>query len=397
MGTRPVLIAGAGIAGLALALALARRGICSRIIEARKDPPREGAGIQLGPNATRLLIELGLEASLAPYAVCPSAIVVSDGSTGRSLTRLPLGDWLAERHGAPYWVLHRGALHAALWAAAQQAPEIDIVEGATVTEVVDDGSGAGLRTSDHGEFGGQLLVGADGLWSRVRAHLEPTFELSYSGVAAARSLIPMDHVPGDFRALVTGVWLAPKLHVVHYPVNGGDTLAIVAIGPSTEASNGWNVAVENEGIQQRFSPMAGPVRDLLGRAASWRQWALFEPKRVVAMHQARTVLIGDAAHPVLPFLAQGGALAIEDAFELAEAVATAELTTGSSLQNSLAAFAIRRRRRAQSVQEASVENGRIYHMSGPQALARNLALTTLPGKVFMRRYDWLYGYRAARN
>lgn len=388
----PVLIAGGGIGGLTLALALAQHGVCSTVLEARAKPPREGAGIQLGPNATRLLARLGVANTLQSSAVSPECIIVYDGLNGLELNRLPLGNWIAQRYGAPYWVVHRGALQNALWSAAEAEALITLEPGRNVQAIQDEVTARGpiVGTSDGRSVSGSVLVGADGLWSRVRAHVNSKMQLSYTGVAAARALVPRHQVDSAFAERATGVWLAPKTHVVHYPVDGGARLAIVAISAREELAEGWNVEIDDNVIAERFYQMPKPVRDLLYSAQGWRQWALLKPQGPNVWYRGRSVLIGDAAHPILPFLAQGGAMAIEDAVELANKMAAVPGDPASVF----ATFAKDRKTRIERVQAASIANGQTYHLDGIAAAARNLTLRMVPSHLLMRRYDWIYGYVA---
>jgi salicylate hydroxylase len=393
----PALIAGGGIGGLTLAIALARHGIESRVFEARTERPKEGAGIQLGPNATRVLRMLRLFDGLVPHAVTPDSIIVNDGVSGRELTRLPLGEWIERLHGSPYWVVHRAALLETLWLAATAEPLIQLETGRTVQRF-DDAAGSPdvtIRFADGSEAKGQVLIGADGLWSNVREAINPSFALKYSGVSAARALVPREQFQGRLSEPATGVWLAPKVHIVHYPIAGGNMLAIVAIAQCDEPTDGWNTAISNEVVAKRFATMPGMVRELLAAAENWRQWPLYQATGNARWAKHRCVLIGDAAHPILPFLAQGGAMAIEDGFELAERLSTALVEpTGAEAAGALASFCENRYRRVTGVQKASIANGRTYHLDGLMAMARNTALRTMPGVMFMRRYDWIYGYRA---
>lgn len=388
----PVLIAGGGIGGLTTALALARHGIASHVYEARPKLPREGAGIQLGPNATRILRALDLADAVEPHTVCPDCIVVNDGVRGHELARLPLGAWIAQRHGAPYWVVHRAALLDALWSAAKAQARITLEWGRTVDRIEDRGGAADITVhfTDGGSASGSMLIGADGLWSRVRAHVDPEFRLVYSGVAAARTVLSRDQVGPAFATPVTGVWLAPNAHIVHYPVDGGERVAVVAIAACAEPRDGWSVAVEADVVAARFARMPDAVRAFLGAARQWRQWALFGTEGGSAWQRGRSVLIGDAAHPILPYLAQGGAMAIEDGYELASVLVRTDL----DVDQALPAFIDQRRHRLDKVQATSIANGQAYHLNGLAARARNAALRSLPGALFMRRYDWIYGHRS---
>ena len=398
---KPVLIAGGGIGGLTLAISLARHGIASHILEARPALTREGAGIQLGPNATRILQTLDVTPALGGHVVSPEYIAVNDGRSGHELTRLPLGAWLEERHGAPYWVVHRAALHDALQSAVAKEPLVTLEMGRALV-AIDDAAGLEraaitAHVSDGGDATGSILVGADGLWSRARAHVAPAAKLTYSGMVAARARVARDAAGTPFsgtgaaqRAGWTGVWLAPNAHIVHYPVEGGDQIALVAICKLAEPSDGWSTQIGTDEIARRFGHMPDAITQLLKKADNWQQWPLFTLSKATHWSRGRCVLIGDAAHPILPFLAQGGALAIEDAFELAGAIGRARRDPACAIKT----FVNHRRQRVAGVQAASAANGRTYHLDGAGAFARNMALRLAPRHALMKRYDWIYGYRS---
>lgn len=403
---QPLLIIGGGIGGLTHALSLAAHGVASIVFEARDAPPADGAGIQLGPNATRILKTLGLGASIEPHTASPERVIVRDGRSGRQLARLPLGRWITQRHGAPYWVIHRAALHETLWNAAVASPYIDLRLGYALTALCEDVDN-GVVSADfaNGQTAtGPLLVGADGLWSQVRHSIDAEFTLRFSGLSAARAVIPMDQLGADLSPHDTGVWLSPRAHIVHYPIEAGRAVALVAIGASDAPPNTWASPVSRDVIAARFSQLPPALTHLLDAPQEWREWALMVGSGNGRWSRGRTILIGDAAHPILPFLAQGGAMAIEDGFELANAIAQRldsdgvgsahEGGTESDVADLLDAVSEMRRQRVQAVQNTSAENGRAYHLSGMAALARNAALRSLPGHLFMRRYDWIYGYKA---
>jgi len=264
-----------------------------------------------------------------------------------------------------------------------------------VAEVAAAGEGGvAVRFAEGGAAEGVLLVGADGLWSRLRALLAPGHEPRPTGVTAARTVIPLDAVLEAFSKPVTGVWLAPDSHVVHYPVHGGRSLAVVAIAPGGEEGHGWNREVTRDVVAARFTSLPASLAALLGSAAHWRQWALRHGGTVFDVRDraaAPVVLIGDAAHPIQPFLAQGGAMAIEDGWVLADLLAE----TSGDVAATVAGLEEYRRRRVEAVQAASLENGRIYHLSGAARTTRNAVLGLTPGALLMRRYDWLYGWRPA--
>ena len=382
------LICGGGIGGLTLALALAKWGRRSRILEARPEFSTVGAGIQLGPNATRLLDNLDVSAHLAATAVSPRSIHVRDAQSGRALADLPLGAWISGRHGAPYWVVHRAELQAALLATAQASPLIEICTDFRVEGIEEFSDKIVVTSASGATTEGLFLVGADGVWSRTRAHVFPDFELRYAGTTAARTIIPMADVPEDHRDIRTGVWLAPSAHIVNYPIRGGDALAVVVISAESEPESGWGVPWPSESVMARVSNFDGALQDLLRRGEGWQRWALFNPKPLRRWSRGRVVLLGDAAHPILPFLAQGGAMAIEDAVVLAWEVARGYGNHGHVFE----AYEAQRCNRVAHIQKASRENGTAYHLTGLSASARNMALRSTPAHLLMQRYDWIYGW-----
>jgi salicylate hydroxylase len=382
----PVLIAGAGIAGLALALGLARRNVKVRVLERRSDLSEAGAGIQLGPNAIGVLQRLGVAARLEPSTGRPEAIEVMEGATGRQVGRLPLGSWLERRHGAPYRVAHRADLHGALLEAARETPEIELVTGFEVGGWRDTGDGIEASALDGRVAAGQLLVGADGLWSALRRGLFPEHPLTYSGKMAVRTVLPMPADGSRFARPVTGVWLGRDAHVVHYPVRDHRELAVVAIVDESVPREGWGGEIGALSVQARLVSFSAELLTFLSRASDWRAWSLFDPPPLPAWAQGRIGLIGDAAHPILPFLAQGGAMALEDAETLACLIAA----NAAQPERAFALLQSLRRDRVHRVQSASRENGRLFHARGLERVARGTVMRTVPGALLMRRYDWLY-------
>lgn len=385
----PVLIAGGGIAGLATALALARRGIPSHILEQRAQFSEAGAGIQIGPNGVRVLEALGVTPRLRAHVSLPEEIVVHQGGIGRVLTRMPLGNWIAARHGAPYWVVHRRDLQAALLAQVQETRGIELETGFSVAEIRDQGDHVAVRAASGATVHGPVLIGADGIRSCVRAALAPDARLHFSGKAASRALLsPEDGATlGDPASM--GVWLAPGAHVVHYPIAAGAQFAVVAIVPDDRMTDDWAAANDWATLEPRLAAFAPALRAVLSRAPEWRRWALFEADPLAHFAKGRIALAGDAAHPVLPFLAQGGVMALEDAMVLADALA-AELDDPA---RALDAYDAARRPRVHAIITTSRQNGRIFHLSGPAAVARNLTMAAVPATRLMTRYDWVYGWR----
>ncbi len=385
----PVLIAGGGIGGLSAAIALAGQGIASRILERRAEFAEAGAGIQLGPNATRLLMSLGVDKRLATSVATPDALTVHDGTNGRTLTRLPLGGWIAARHGAPYWTVHRQDLHAALLKTARSLPAIGISNDAQVTGFTDNADGIVAAMGDGTAIGGSALIAADGLWSQLRAQITPGPAAMPAGKCAYRSVVARSAMPQGLAANDVHIWLSPGAHVVHYPVRAGSETAIVAVLDDATRGDSWSLPAPQNWVGERASRYPAQLRALLTAADEWRMWSLQKIDRLPSWNKGRAALLGDAAHPILPFLAQGGVLAIEDACTLAHCLAS----PGNDVAGKLARYDAMRRPRAARVVDASARNGTIYHLDGAMALARNTVMRTAPAARLMATYDWLYGYR----
>ncbi|WP_045837347.1 FAD-dependent monooxygenase [Hyphomicrobium sp. 99] len=385
------LIAGAGIGGLAAAIALAGRGIDVRVCERRSEFPEEGAGIQIGPNGSRILRDLGVAEFLESKVATPDALSVRDGATGRELTRLPLGHWIAERHGAPYWTAHRRDLHVALRMRAEAEPRITIVRGTEIVSFENEHDGIRAITGVGETLDAQLLVAADGLWSGLREQItgSPNAGLIPVGKTAFRSVVPAEHLPPELVPNAVHIWLSAGTHVVHYPVNAGRDIALVVIANDAARFEGWDSPIVADIVKSKVSTFAEPLRMLVDSAANWRKWSLYRMPELAPWTSGRAALLGDAAHPVLPFLAQGAVMALEDAITLAIAVASRD----GDVEPALREYERARRTRVAKVAEASERNGRIYHMKGPAALARNAVMKLTPPARVMTGFDWLYGWK----
>jgi salicylate hydroxylase len=385
----PVLIAGGGIGGLATAIALARHGIASRVLERRAQFSEAGAGIQLGPNGVRVLQRLGVEADLAPFVGWPREIRVFSGGSGATLTRLPLGDWIEVRHGAPYWVAHRQDLQSALLEAARRSDLIELATGFDVGRFAEADGAVRAEAESGTSLEGRALVCADGVFSRSRSLVSQGARLRFAGKTAARAVLEAAAAP-LLDAEAVGVWMAPDAHVVHYPVRAGREIAVVVILDEDWQEEDWSAPADIAKLHDGLARFAPALRTALAAAKDWRRWALFDGDPLDTWSRGRVTLLGDAAHPLLPFLAQGGSLALEDAVTLAEALAGA----ANNVEGALAAYEKARRSRTARVMSAARLNGRVYHLSGVAALARNAALRVVPPKRIMAGYDWVYGWKA---
>jgi salicylate hydroxylase len=390
-----MLIAGGGIGGLAAALALQRQNLSCELWEQAQALTEVGAGIQMGPNVTRILNAWGLTDALMAVAVQPSALVSCDAISGRELGRLPLHD-MAQRHGAPYLTLHRADLQSLLQAAIDPA-RVNTHLNRTLSRV--QMSEGRLQVSDdqHRVAQSRLLVGADGLWSQVRAEVWQDGAAQPTGHWAYRSLLPMGLLPKRWREPVVQVWMAPGLHAVHYPVRRGEWLNVVVLVEGADRSNqpGWDVARSPDAIQadvlRALRGLCHELHDVLRPVEQWRAWSLFaRPSLRGANDMARgsVALLGDAAHPMLPYLAQGAGMAIEDAQVLAQCL----LIQPNAPEDALQDYAQRRWARNARVQNTARRNGQIFHAQGLMAWARNTALRLAAPQLMDQ--PWLYAHSA---
>jgi salicylate hydroxylase len=394
MPSRTVIVAGAGIGGLTVALALKRNGFRVIVLEQAERLQETGAGIQLSPNAARLLIELGFADRLRPHVVVPQAVRVLNAKNGREIVRIPLGETAAQRYGAPYWIIHRGDLQAVLSAAVAQELDISLKLGMRMEDFVTHPNGVTVSarsgTTAWNEFG-HALIAADGLWSMSRERLGFREPPRFSGRVAWRALVPAAEVPPEFREPVIHLWLGPDAHLVHYPVKGGKVINIVVITADAWNAEGWSEPASRIDLLPRLTAArwAPQARALVRLPEAWLKWALFERRPLMNWTQDAAALLGDAAHPMLPFLAQGGAMAIEDAVVAAQCLARRPDDAAAALRT----YAAIRRGRTRRVQRQAARNGQHYHLKGVSAMLRNAAMGVMGGEHLLRHYDWLYDWR----
>lgn len=374
---------------MAAALAFRHQGFHVDILERRNALSEDGAGIQIGPNGMRILTELNVDQRLAPYVGKPERIAVYDGDSGQRLAELPLGAWIEKRHGAPYWVAHRADLQLALFETIRELDGVDVHLNQEVSGITDEaGSEVVVATVSGARFAGDGVIVADGLWSPIRQKLFGAHAPQFSGKSALRAVLPIENAPKGIRADETGVWLSPHGHIVHYPVQGGMALALVVVLNDDTATQEWSARVHPSWVHHRVRTFPESARALVGAVAEWRKWALHELDLPSAFARGRISLLGDAAHPVLPFLAQGGVLALEDAVVAAHCASETD-----DMSEAMAKYEALRRPRVGRVQTASKRNGEIYHLDGAMAQARNMTLRFAPSSMLMSQYDWLYGWR----
>ena len=390
---RHVIVAGAGIAGLTAALALARAGLRATVLEQAAVLEEAGAGIQLSPNASRVLIDLGLRERLLPLVTAPQAIRVMAGGSGSEIVSIPLGDDAERRYGAPFWTIHRGDLQSALAGAARTTQDITLKLGTKLDDYVAHVHGVTVQARSGRQVvdeRGVALIGADGLWSAIAKQLKQRTP-RFCNRTAWRALVPADSVAPEFRTPLVHLWLGLDAHLVHYPVKGGRLINIVAIVHDQWNETGWSAEGNRDVILRHFArwSWADKARDLIAIPEQWRKWALYDRKAAFSGGVGPVTLIGDAAHPMLPFLAQGAGMAIEDAAVLAAMLAKYL----DDPVDALRAYEGARRLRTARAQQASRRQARLYGRSGPEALIRNLGMKLLGGERLRARYDWLYTWQ----
>jgi 2-polyprenyl-6-methoxyphenol hydroxylase-like FAD-dependent oxidoreductase len=386
---RPVLIAGGGIGGLSASIALARTGIKTNVLERSAFTEESGAGIQLGPNATRLLRDMGVLDAIEPVAFKPEAIWLFDGLSGKRLAIVPLGDIPEQRYGAPYITLHRADLHTGLHSVAKDLAPVELHSSYEIAAVEVHGESVAAQSVSGESLEGSSLIGADGLWSAVRKTVAPA-DLRFAGATASRGLLPTKDLPSPFSEPVVGLWLGPRSHLVHYPVRAGEVLNVVAVTDGGGEVQGWNQSGDAAALLSGFTRWCKESKSLLERVEAWRRWSLYRLPQLNRWSVGAATLLGDAAHPVLPFLAQGAALAIEDAVTLASSLAALPDDAPTAFRQ----YEALRRPRTTRVQRQSRRFGYFYHLSGLARLARNFALEHRDTENALDQFDWLYGESA---
>lgn len=388
MPDKAVIIAGGGIGGLAAALGLARKGIHAVVLEQASKFGEIGAGIQLGPNAFHCFDYLGVGDEARALAVYIDKLRFMDAASGGEIAHIPVGEAFRKRFGNPYAVMHRADLHGVLLEACRTDPSIDLRTAHAVEGYKQDETGVRVLVRDRDPVKGAALIGADGLHSSIRRQLVGDGAPRVSGHTTFRSVIPTEQMPEDLRWNAATLWAGPKCHIVHYPLKGWKVFNLVATYHSgaTEAVTGQPVSKDE--VRQRFEHVVPRARQIIDHGDNWKQWVLCDREPITKWFDGRAVLLGDAAHPMLQYFAQGACMAMEDAVCLSHVLGE----SGGDFERGFKAYCDQRVVRTTRVVIGSRMLGEhIYHPDGAAALVRNAAMEAKTPEQWYEELAWLYG------
>lgn len=383
----PFIVAGGGIGGLGAALALAQKGFPVHVLEQASEFKEIGAGIQLGPNVFKPFKKLGLRERILEDVAIPTGLEMRDALTGDLITRMPLGDDLTKRFGDTYAVIHRADLHGIILEACQQNDNITLETNARVTGFEDEGAGVVVSMEDGRRIRGRAMIGADGMWSKTREKIVGDGKPRVSGHIAYRAVLRRDEVPEDLWRPDVVLWAGPRTHLVHYPLRRGELYNLVAVFHSDHYSEGWDQAGDPALLHAHFKGQVPQVLRMLEKINLWKMWVLCDREPVKNWTQGHATLIGDAAHPMLQYLAQGACMALEDAVTLAEKVEENPDDVPAAFLNYQNARYLRTAR----VQLMARVYGEFYHARGPAAELRDMMLKSRTPEQSIEGVAWLYG------
>ena len=382
-----ILIAGGGIGGLAAALALAQKNIPSLVLEKASQLGEIGAGIQLGPNAFHCFDRLGVGETARKMAVYIDALRLMDSMEDGEICHIDLGEAFRKRFGNPYAVVHRGDLHGVLLKACNDHALIDLKTHSEVVGYDQDGSSVTVRLGNGAVEKGSALIGADGLWSHVRGQVAGDGAPRVSGHTTYRSVIPLEQMPEDLRWNAATLWAGPKCHIVHYPLSGWKVFNLVVTyhNHAPEPVAGKPVPVEE--VRKGFTHVCERAQNIIHHGKDWHMWVLCDRDPIDKWLDGRVALLGDAAHPMMQYMAQGACMAMEDAVCLADS-----LSRHDSLETGLTTYKDRRVLRTARVQLMSRAMGdHVYHPDGPHAALRNTLMNAKSQDQWLDTLQWLYG------
>ena len=387
MTARPVLIAGGGIGGLATAMGLARMGHRSVVLEKASKLGEIGAGIQLGPNAFHAFDYLGVGDAARAMAVYIDSLRLMDAMSGDEITRIPLDEAFRTRFRNPYAVVHRGDLHGVFLKSCIAHDLIDLLTSAEVVDYEQDENSVTAILADGERIKGIALIGADGLWSNIRKRVVNDGPPRVSGHTTYRSVIPTMDMPEDLRWNAATLWAGPKCHIVHYPLSGWKVFNLVVTYHNDAAEPVAGKPVSHDEVRRGFEHVHEQARQIIDRGTDWKLWVLCDRDPVDNWVDGRVALLGDAAHPMLQYFAQGACMAMEDAVAL-----SACLDGHADIEAALQRYQSMRRLRTARVQLQSREIGQhVYHPAGAHAELRNAVMRAKTPEDWYNTIDWLYG------
>ncbi len=388
MAKQILLIAGGGIGGLAVALGLAHKGWRSMVLEKAHKFSEIGAGIQLGPNAFHSFDYLGVGDAVRHNAVFIDALRLMDAMSGEEIAHISLGEPFRKHFGNPYAVVHRGELYTLLLKACQGSDLIDLRVNSGVTGYVQDSSSVTVTLESGDKVTGWALIGADGLWSVIRKQVVGDGVPRVSGHTTYRSVIPTEKMPEDLRWNAATLWAGPKCHIVHYPLSGWKLFNLVVTYHNNAPEPVAGKPVSHDEVKRGFEHINERVRRIIDHGTDWKLWVLCDREPVENWVDGRVTLLGDAAHPMMQYYAQGACMAVEDGVCLSHMLEF----HGGDLDKTFAAYNAQRMVRTARVQLTSRAIGEhIYHPAGAHARVRDSILKAISDEQWYERLEWLYG------
>lgn len=389
-GGKPILINGGGIGGLATALALARKGLASEVFEQASEFKEVGAGLQVGPNAFGVFKVLGVTEAINKLATFPESFTLTDAVSAEQIVELPLGEGFVQRFGFPYGLMHRADLHQVLLQACRASGQVSLRTDSKCTAFEDHGQGVSVTLADGSVRHGAALVGADGLWSMVRRSIVGDGEPRLAGHICYRAIVPIGDLPPEMRLNAMNLWVGPKMHMVLWPMRQGAFSNVTVVFHSERFEEGWDTYGDPDELRERIAGMNPRVRDFVNSVKDWRMYVLRDREPVRNWSKGRVTLLGDAAHPMLQYLAQGACMAMEDAVCLADQI---ERHPGDPA-TAFAEYQQRRYLRTARVQLTARLYGHVYHASDATADLRNDFLRAKTPEQFFESMAWIYESQA---
>ncbi|MGZ5894874.1 MAG: 3-hydroxybenzoate 6-monooxygenase [Xanthobacteraceae bacterium] len=384
----PIIVVGAGIGGLAAALGLAREGKRVIVFERSATIGEIGAGIQLGPNAFHAFDYLGVGDAARGMAVYVDQLRLMDALTAEEIINIPVKERFRERFKNPYAVVHRGDLHGVLKRACEESDKIELRPGNEVVSYTQDGKSVTALTKSGEKLSGSALIGADGLWSSIRKQVVGDGTPRVSGHTTYRSVIPTEQMPDDLRWNAATLWAGPKCHLVHYPLSGWKVFNLVVTFHNNAPEPVAGQPVSHEEVLAGFTHIHPRAQNIIKHGSNWRLWVLCDREPVANWVDGRVALLGDAAHPMMQYMAQGACMALEDAVCLSHVVGQYQ----GDIEKALVAYCGMRVLRTARVQLQSRAIGdHIYHPAGVHAALRNAMLKSRTAEQHYDSLQWLYG------